>query len=149
MTQAPRSTRVPTQAQEEVPARGVQVLALTVTVLFAVAYVSGVLVPYYVNDLDAFTLAEVSGGGHDPRDMWPWTAGYAGELLHMAGVYAVLLSLPVLVPIGIAALIHRDLYSESSLRHLWPDLLTLAIIITLVALQLSPFGRALFAWTMD
>lgn len=34
-------------------------------------YCVGVLLPYYVNDLHRLPLAEVAGGAHDPKDLWP------------------------------------------------------------------------------
>ncbi|MGY1607248.1 MULTISPECIES: hypothetical protein [unclassified Geodermatophilus] len=42
------------------------------------AYATLVVLPYFVNDLDRFPLAEVGGGYHDPKDLWPTTVPYVG-----------------------------------------------------------------------
>lgn len=51
---------------------GVLVTAATAaTAIFAVT----IVLPYYVNDLDVLPLAEVAGGAHDPKELWPQGAG--------------------------------------------------------------------------
>jgi hypothetical protein len=60
-------------------------LALTAVVGISVAYIAGIVVPYFVNDLHHLPLTEVRGGVHDPKDLWSSTAGPVGELLHATG----------------------------------------------------------------
>ena len=45
-----------------------------------------VVLPYFVNDLDRFPLADVPIGYHDPKDLWPTTIPYIGGWLHLFGV---------------------------------------------------------------
>jgi hypothetical protein len=77
--EARQSSAAPT-----ITARGPLIL-LGVVVGIVLAFVAGVVLPYYVNDLDRLPLAEVAGGRHDPKELWPETAGRWGHLLHSVG----------------------------------------------------------------
>lgn len=122
--------------------------ALTVAVLVCLAYACGIVVPYYVNDLDALTLAEVSSGAHDPKDLWPATTGYGGWLI-MAGVFAVFTTFFLLVPVAIAALHHLVSCRSQGLACCWPSAPIVVITAALLAVQLSPFGLAVLDWIVD
>lgn len=121
-------------------------LLAAIAVLVVAPYLAGVLVPYYVNDLDAVPLAEVAGGAHDPKDLWP--EGTVGGLAQLAG----LLSLS-LTPIGLVTVLVAALHGLFR-RRPTP---VLAVGLGLVALGclaglaffLSPLGSALISWRLD
>ena len=132
-----------------ITARGPLVL-LGVVVVIVVAYVAGVVVPYYVNDLDRLPLAEVAGGAHDPTEMWPATAGPWGYLLHGVGAYAVSL--------GHFALTFAAGGSLAGLALLWSHLsaaarralgTVVAVAGTSFVVMASNWGQALATWTLD
>ena len=54
---------------------GAVCLSVLMVALLA-TYGFGVLLPYFVNGLHHLPLVEVASGAHDPKDMWPNTAGW-------------------------------------------------------------------------
>jgi hypothetical protein len=131
------------------PARAPMVFGLIATTVLALAYAFGVLIPFYVNDLDSLPLTEVAGGAYDPKEMWPSTSGYGGALLRTSGVLAMWLMLPVHVPVAVAALVHLVSRRSVGLGQLRLSLFILAVSVASIAVQLSPFGRALYLWALD
>ena len=125
----------------------------TVTLLAALAalslapYLAGVLVPYYVNDLDALPLAEVASGRHDPKDLWPH--GTVGGLAQLAGFSSL-----VLTPLGLLATLAgcvHGLLPRAARRT--PVVTAGLVLVTLVCLAglglvLSPLGGALATWRL-
>lgn len=132
---------------QPVHARRVGVLALCTVVVLA-PYLAGVLVPYYVNDLDAVPLAEVASGMHDPKDLWP--QGLVGGLTQLAGFLSI-----ALTPIGLLAVSAVALPGFTSRsRRGTPavtagHVLVTALCLAALALFFSPLGNALAAWRMD
>ena len=134
------------------PSARVAALWLCALVAIMAVWVAGVLVPYYVNDLDRLPLDELSSGAYDPKDRWP----YAGGSSPAGSLRSVLLpvSLP-LVPLlglgsavaGAAILMRRRESLTAAARRLTVAALVLAIIM--VAVSLSPFGLALRTWALD
>lgn len=135
--------------RRSLPARGAVLAGLAVTIAITLAYALGVVVPYYVNDLDALPLTEVASGAHDPKDMWPSTAGWVGGLLRTAGIFAMWLILLVQAPIAVAALASLVARRSAGLVYLWPHLVIVVISASAAAVQLSPFGQALSLWALD
>lgn len=78
--------------------RSVLAVGVLVTAAAAILAVTIVL-PYYVNDLDALPLAEVAGGAHDPKDLWPH--GAAGGWVQLAAFLAIGLT-PLTALVGAA-----------------------------------------------
>jgi hypothetical protein len=142
--EARQSSAAPT-----ITARG-PVILLGVVVGIVLAFVAGVVLPYYVNDLDRLPLAEVVSGRHDPKELWPETAGPWGHLLHGVGAYAVTL--------GHLTLIFAAGGSLAGLALLWRQLSTaarralvtvLAVAGTAFVVMASGWGQALATWTLD
>ncbi|GAA4751993.1 hypothetical protein GCM10023328_38880 [Modestobacter marinus] len=137
-------------AREEVgaqPVGGRRVALLAVcTALVVAPYLAGVLVPYHVNDLDAVPLAEVAGGAHDPKDLWPH--GTAGGLAQLAGMLSL-----ALTPIGLVAVLVAALDGLFRRRPTPVVALGLASVALAClagwAFFLSPLGTALISWRMD
>ncbi len=127
--------------------------ALAATVgLGVVSYGVGVLMPYYVNDLDRFPLAEVAGGAHDPKDLWP--QGPAAGLVQIAGLLAALL-LPLLLGVSALASAGVLLYGliaerpHVTRREVLTLLGVLAVSAAGVVYFASPMGTALTSWRLD
>ena len=56
----------------------------------AAVFVGTIVVPYYVNNLDALPLVEVASGAHDPKDLWP--QGAAGATVQLTAFLAIALT---------------------------------------------------------
>ncbi|MGO1973897.1 MAG: hypothetical protein ACTH2Q_13160 [Propionibacteriaceae bacterium] len=128
--------------------RDFSVLALVVTVLFVVGYVFGVLVPYYVNDLDAYSLIEVTRGDHDPEGLWPNTVGPAGRALYVVGFLTAILSwivLPVLAGLSLVGLVLARRWRTAVGCYLVAVLLSVGTLI----FQYSDLGRGLVNWMLS
>ncbi|WP_222193353.1 hypothetical protein [Modestobacter italicus] len=111
-------------------------------------YLAGVLVPYYVNDLDALPLAELTSGAHDPKDLWP--QGPLSGLVQLGG----LLSL-ALTPMGLVAVLAGTLHRVASRGHLDAPAVMVGLLLVALAclaglvLVFSPLGGALATWRLD
>ena len=72
----------------------------------ALAYGALIVLPYYVNGLNGVPLAEVAGGGHDPKDLWPMASPIAAPY-RIAGLFMVMLTpliaMAVLMTVTVAA----------------------------------------------
>ncbi len=126
--------------------------ALAATVgLGVVLYGVGVLMPYYVNDLDRFPLAEVAGGAHDPKDLWP--QGPAAGLVQIAGFLSLLT--PLLLGVSALASVGVLLYGLIAERPYITRREVLMLLSLLVACSaglayfFSPMGLALTSWRLD
>ena len=152
MTVGEASPGVSTQGTGPVRVGWPRVVVLAcVLLLVAVLYAVGVLLPYFVNDLDRLSLAEVASGAHDPKDLWPQNA-WAGPV-QVAGLVSV--TFGVLVAVASAAL------SVLALLVVWRDgeparlpktvALVLLVGASLSALGylLSDTGSALQTWRLD
>ncbi|MCZ2837203.1 hypothetical protein [Modestobacter sp. VKM Ac-2985] len=129
------------------PVHGRRVALLAAIAVLAVApYLAGVLVPYYVNDLDAVPLAEVAGGAHDPKDLWPH--GTAGGLVQLAGLLSLSLTPIGLVAVLVAALNGLFRRRPTPVLAVGLGLVTLGCLAGL-AFFLSPLGGALISWRLD
>lgn len=117
-------------------------------------FLVGVLIPYYVNGLDAVTLGELTSGAHDPKDLWP--QGTVGGLMQLAGVLG-----PGLTPmalIGLAALGGTAVVQEwitFGVERRAPRPVAVAfVLVTAVCLALlawfaTPLAGALVTWRLD
>jgi hypothetical protein len=62
-------------------------MPFTVALTAALALAVFVVLPFYANGLQHLPLEEVSGGAHDPKDLWPVTGGSAlAGLFRLAGM---------------------------------------------------------------
>ena len=128
--------------------RSVLVLAALVLVP-GLAYVAGVLVPYFASDLHTLSLAELIAGAQPPGPD-PVGAGWLGLL----GVYSLLLAplgaLIALVGSGIQLLAAFPRAERRVSPGVAAGLGAVAVVcIVEVAWLLSPLGRALTTWFMD
>jgi hypothetical protein len=128
--------------------RPVLVLSLA-AVIVVLPYAVGVLLPYYVNDLDQLPLSEVASGRHDPKDLWP--QGPIGGLVQLSGFLALALTPMGLVLVGLAsaavaclAVVRR----KSPAVVLAYVLLTTACVAAL-AWFTGPTAAALATWRLD
>lgn len=123
------------------------------TLLGAAPYLVGVLVPYYVNGLHRFPLAEVAGGAHDPKDLWPGF-GLAGGLTQMAGFLSLLLTPATLLLSAFVSggVLLFDVFSRidrPSPRVVRTLLGVLVVSIAGLVHFASPMGSALASWRLD
>ena len=129
--------------------RGAVKMAVAAAV-FSAAYVLLVVLPYHVNDLDRFSPADVAGGAHDPKDLWPTTIPYVGGWLHLGGVVSMLVAPMTLL---VVALVCGFTSVQAVRLRAW----TAAGVHTAVAVVCavagawfsSPLARALATWQLD
>jgi hypothetical protein len=126
------------------------VALLTCAVLTSAAWLVGVLLPYYVNDLDSLPMSEVTSGAHDPKDMWPVTAGPVGGLMHLAGVLAGMGGVFILGAIAVWtlwSLAGRWSVTTAPLRVVYVAALSVSLIM--IPVIVSPFASDLLVWSQD
>ena len=119
------------------------------------AFVIGVLLPYYANDLDSVSLSELGSGAHDPKDFWPYDAPMGGWL-RLFGILSLTLA-PVSLVIGGLAAAGFAVHAVVSGRGRSPASVPLVTALTVLAvvsvwgatLFISPTPDALGAWLMD
>ena len=128
-------------------------VALLVALLGAVAalYAVGVLLPYYVNDLDRLPLSVVDDGGHDPKGLWP-QSGWAVPV-QLAGLFALAFGpLVALAGLGVAVAWLVSLWRRPADAR---GALSLALLVVAAAhvaallFLLSDTGVGLMAWRLD
>ncbi len=139
---------------KSVPGRGLWYGAFSLYAIVGVltaAYVAGFVVPYYVNDLDALPLAEVSTGLHDPKDLWPYVGGGAGwVLVRLAAMLSVLV-----VPLAVLGLAGHGIWgavsaSTTRRRARWTVAVASgAVALGIVGWFVSPLGTAITLWALD
>ena len=128
---------------------------LSLCLVVAVApYLAGVLIPYYVNDLDALPLAEVASGRHDPKDLWP--QGLVGGLAQLAGLLSLLLTpigvFSVAAASGIAAVQEWIVFpaARRAPRTVALGLVVLTLVcMAVLAWFFTPTASALATWRLD
>ncbi|SFP85915.1 hypothetical protein SAMN05660464_4487 [Geodermatophilus dictyosporus] len=109
-----------------------------------------VVVPYFVNGLDRFPLADVAVGYHDPKDLWPTTIPYVGGWLHLAGMLAMGLAPMTLVSVALVC----GLSSVwAVVRRAWSVSAVHAVVAVACGAATTwfstPFAEALAGWQMD
>jgi hypothetical protein len=116
----------------------------------AAAYLVFFALPFYANHLDRYPLAQVTGGLHDPKDLWPYDSALGGFVGGIGG----LLTLTCGPLVAAAAL----MWACSSLWRKRSDhdvrgrvLLLLAIVVALMPLSwlASPSGSVMMQWWLD
>ena len=128
---------------------GSRVLLVLVT-LTGASWVAGAVVPYYVNDIDSLPMSEVRSGAHDPKEMWPVTAGFAGELLHALAELAVLAGPFFCASVAVWAVLNllcRWSVVPRAMRISY--LLTLVLSVATLVAIVSPFGQDVTGWLLD
>lgn len=131
--------------------RSVATLA-AVAVVAVLPYAVGVLLPFAVNDLHRYPLAEVAGGAHDPKDLWP--SGPLAGLLQLSGTVSLLLSPLLLLAVAVAGVVPvvdglRDRRRRPG-AVTWAALLAVEIgAVAALVFLLSPVGLALASWRAD
>jgi hypothetical protein len=131
------------------------VVVLTIALVVCVApFVAGVLIPYYVNDLDALPLAEVASGAHDPKDLWP--QGSVGDLVQVAGFLSLSLAPMGLLAVGglagFAAV--QEFWTFPASRRAARPVAAALVLVTLTVAALltwsaTPMASALVSWRLD
>jgi hypothetical protein len=118
------------------------------------AYGSGVLLPYYVNDLDALPLDDVAGGAYDPKDLWP-SGTWWGPWLRLLGILVGSAAPSALLLTGLAATVYAVRGALFSARRRRAPVMVAALVALAVACWwgatwfLGPTAAALSAWVMD
>lgn len=127
---------------------GLAAAVATVLALYGV----GVLLPYFASDLHRLPLAEVAGGAHDPKDLWPQN-GWAGPVA-VAGLLSVAFGpLALLAAMGLGAvwlwlLWRRRPDSKIALRSLAVTMIMIAASAAMM-FWFSEKGSALIEWRLD
>ncbi len=122
----------------------------TAAAVCLVAYALLVVLPYHVNDLDRFPLADVAIGYHDPKDLWPTTIPYVGGWLHLGGVLSMVAAPMTLL---VVALVCGFTSVQAIGQRVW-NVATVHTVVAVVcavagAWFFSPFARALATWQLD
>lgn len=127
--------------------RGWQQLALALGC--AAAYGVFLVLPYYVNNLDAFPLEDVAAGYHDPKDLWPLDTTLGGIVFGVGGLLAVLFGPAVTVGALSWALVGlwRDRAADG--RFCGVSLVAVAVALGTLVWLVLPFGAALVKWRLD
>ncbi len=125
-------------------------LPLVLVLVSAVAYGLFLVVPYYVNDLDRFTLDEVAGGSHDASGVWPYQGGGLLSVIWGYGAAFAILVGPFLTlgaPLWAAMIMWRDRRSLQTRE--WVALVTgVVFAVALIAELASPFHDAMIGWML-
>lgn len=120
-------------------------LALTCAGAYAVFFA----LPYYVNDLDRFALGELATAAPDPREAWPHDQGPSWDAFRVGAMATFVLAPAVaLATLAWAGVRTRQGIAAGDLRRTGPALVAAAISLGTLAWLLSPFGRALTAWSL-
>ena len=142
-------TLAPTRPDTRITVRSVLVLAALV-LLPGLAYLGGVLLPYFACDLDTLSLTDLAAGAQPPSDPGPVGAGW----LSLFGFYSLLLTpLGALLALGGCAVQLLAAFPRSE-RRVSPGVaaglgVVAAVSVVTLAFFLSPLGRALTSWAMD
>ena len=135
------------------PWRRVAVLVLVPAVPL-VAYAAGVLLSYFVNDLDALPLDEVASGRHDPKDLWP-SGTWWGPWVRLAGLLVGGGAPVALLVTAVGATVYAlrgSLFSEPRRRS--PAMVAALVGLAVVSAWaftwfLGPTAAALATWSLD
>ncbi|HEX6151804.1 hypothetical protein [Nocardioides sp.] len=122
---------------------------LVVALGCAAAYGVFLLLPYYVNHLDAFPLEEVAAGDHHPKDLWPLDTALGGIVFRLGGIVTVLVGPGVELGVLAWALLwlHRDRAAPWRLRG--TSLVAAVVASSTLVWLVTPFGTALMKWWLD
>ncbi len=129
--------------------RSVLVLAALV-VLPGLAYVGGVLQPYYASDLDTLSLTDLAAGAQPESGVAPDGSGW----LALLGSYSILL-LPLGALVSLCGcVLHLLAAFPRSQRRVSPGVgaglgIVAAVCLVVLVFLLSPLGRALTTWMQD
>lgn len=121
--------------------------SLVVAVSCCVAYALFIVVPYYVNGLNAVPLDQVAGGAHDPKDLWPVTT-VIGTPFRIASLLTL-----IMAPVGAIAVLTwaaiRVLLQGSVLRsrRMWASAVVLSVAFLFWVS--TPVPQALTTWMLD
>jgi hypothetical protein len=116
------------------------------TGLAVLPYLAGVLAPYYANDLDELSLAEVASGRHDPKELWP--QGVVGGWVQVAGFLSL-----ALTPLGVLVALSGAV--AALVRHRPRPAVALGLVavaagcLAVLAFSATPLGGALATWRLD
>lgn len=125
------------------------------TVLAALPFVVGIVVPYYGNGLDGLPLAALTSGAHDPKDL-PWPTGFLGGVVH--GAAGLALAFTPLALIGMAAISGTAAVQEwltlpaerRARRTVAAGIVAVSLLgVGLLSLLATPTASALLTWRLD
>jgi len=126
-------------------------LPLVLVLMTGAAYGFFFVVPYYVNDLDRFSLNEVASGAHDPKDLWPYQDGGVRSVIWgFGGLFTFMLGpfVAYVAPLWAAFVMWRD-RRVLRVREWCALVITVVCGATLLMWLDSPFGSALMGWWLD
>ncbi|MGA9747894.1 MAG: hypothetical protein WBQ50_10615 [Nocardioides sp.] len=126
-------------------------VALTAAALPLLGFVLFLLVPYHLSGLDEVTLAEVAGGAHDPKDLWPYPDGGPLASFFQAGAALTVYFGAIVAALGAMLSLH-GLATEWRVARRMRKAVWVAGVVsatTLLTLGLTPLGIALWAWQTD
>lgn len=115
----------------------------------AAAYGVFLVLPYYVNNLDALSLEDVAAGYHDPKDLWPLNTTLDGIVFGVGGLMTVLFG-PA-VTLGALSWALVGLWRDVAAGWRFRGMSLAAVVVALGTLGwlVSPFGAALVSWWLD
>ncbi len=121
-------------------------------VMTVVVHLAGVVVPFLVNGSDRVPLAEVAGGAHDPKDLWPrgdggrWVAAAGLSVVLGPAVLAILAATSVALSRGVGVLGPSPRPTRAVAAGLWA---VAAVSLAALASAFTPLGPALASWRLD
>lgn len=115
----------------------------------ATAYGVFLVLPYYVNNLDAFPLEDVAAGYHDPKELWPINNTLGGVVFGFGGLVTVLFGPAVTLGALSWALVEIWRNRAAGWRIWGMSLIAAVIALGTLVLLVSPFGAALTKWRLD
>lgn len=124
-------------------------MPLATAAVVAAGFACFIVLPYYVNGLHHLPLAEVAGGGHDPKDLWPMASGSAWAGWFQLGGFLTILAGPWF---ALWACLYGAYaaWRDRAVRSRWvPQALAAVIGLVVVGWLASPMGSSLLAWFMD
>ncbi|MBP6995201.1 MAG: hypothetical protein KBB39_03560 [Phycicoccus sp.] len=113
----------------------------------ALAYGALIVLPYYVNGLNGVPLAEVAGGGHDPKDLWPMASPIAAPY-RIAGLFMVMLT-PLIAMAVLMWAAFQLFLTGSTARSRALAATAAGISLGVLAWHATPLGQALGSWMLD
>jgi hypothetical protein len=122
---------------------------LVLALCCATAYGVFLVLPYYVNNLDAFPLEDVAAGYHDPKDLWPLNNTLGGIVFGVGGLMTVLFGPAVTLGALSWALVGLWRTRAADWRFRVMPLVAVAVALGTLVWLVSPFGAALTKWWLD
>lgn len=115
----------------------------------ATAYGLFLVLPYYLNNLDAFPLEDVAAGFHDPKELWPLNNTLGGVVFGFGGSLTVLFGPAVTLGALSWALVGAWRNRAAGWRICGMSFGAVVIALGTLVWLVSPFSAALIKWWLD